>query len=110
VLKIVQSDFILYAESCGLPTRRIAGYTFRNSLAPCLTLIGILFAYMLSGAVLVEQVFSLNGLGSYAVDSVLSFDFPAIQGIVLVITVATLLILLLLDVAHALIDPRIARS
>jgi ABC-type dipeptide/oligopeptide/nickel transport system permease component len=110
VLKTVQSDFILYAESCGLPTRRIAGYTFKNSLAPCLTLIGILFAYMLSGAVLVEQVFSLSGLGSYAVKSVLSFDFPAIQGIVLVITVATLLILLVLDVAHAMIDPRIARS
>jgi ABC-type dipeptide/oligopeptide/nickel transport system permease component len=110
VLKTVQSDFILYAESCGLPQRRIAGYLFKNSLAPCLTLIGILFAYMLSGAVLVEQVFSLGGLGSYAVRSVLSFDFPAIQGIVLVITVATLLILLLLDVAHAVIDPRIARS
>jgi ABC-type dipeptide/oligopeptide/nickel transport system permease component len=110
VLKTVQSDFIMYAESCGLPQKRIAGYTFKNSLAPCLTLIGILFAYMLSGAVLVEQVFSLNGLGSYAVKSVLSFDFPAIQGIVLVITVATLLILLILDVAHAMIDPRIARA
>jgi ABC-type dipeptide/oligopeptide/nickel transport system permease component len=64
---------------------------------------------MLGGAVLIEQVFSLGGLGQYAVRSVLTFDFPAIQGIVLVTTTGSLLILLSIDVVHALIDPRIAR-
>jgi ABC-type dipeptide/oligopeptide/nickel transport system permease component len=109
VLKTLQSDYVMYARSCGLSQYRIATYTLKNSLAPCLTLVGILYGYMLGGAVLVEQVFSLGGLGQYAVRSVLSFDFPAIQGIVLVTTSGSLLILLSIDVIHALTDPRIAR-
>lgn len=109
VLKTQQSDFMMYARSCGLSQLRIATYTLKNSLAPCLTLVGILYGYMLGGAVLVEQVFSLGGLGQYAVRSVLAFDYPAIQGIVLVTTTGSLLILLGIDVVHALIDPRIAR-
>ncbi|MBX3030935.1 MAG: ABC transporter permease [Chloroflexi bacterium] len=109
VAKAMASEYVLYARGCGLPTRQIAAYTFRNSLAPSVTLIAILFAYMLGGAVLVEQVFSLGGLGQWAVASVLSFDFPAIQGIVLVITVGTLLVLLAVDLLHARIDPRVAR-
>ena len=109
VEKALQSDYILYAWSCGLPQRRIATYTLKNSLAPCLTLIGILYAYMLGGAVLIEQVFSLGGLGQYAVRSVLSFDYPAIQGVVLVTTTGSLLILLAIDVIHSVIDPRVAQ-
>jgi peptide/nickel transport system permease protein len=109
VEKALQSDYIMYARSCGLPQRRIATYTLKNSLAPCLTLIGILYAYMLGGAVLVEQVFSLGGLGQYAVRSILSFDYPAIQGVVLVTTTGSLLILLAIDVVHSMIDPRIAQ-
>ncbi len=109
VAKAMSSEYVLYARGCGLPTRQIASYTFRNSLAPSITLIAILFGYMLGGAVLVEQVFSLGGLGQWAVSSVLSFDFPAIQGIVLVITVGTLITLLLVDLLHARIDPRVAR-
>lgn len=108
VEKAMQSDYIMYARSCGLPPYRIATYTLKNSLAPCLTLVGILYGYMLGGAVLVEQVFSLGGLGQYAIRSVLSFDFPAIQGVVLVTTTGSLLILLAIDVVHAVIDPRVA--
>jgi ABC-type dipeptide/oligopeptide/nickel transport system permease component len=109
VLKTLQADYMMYARSCGLAQYRIAAYTLKNSLAPCLTLVGILYGYMLGGAVLVEQVFSLGGLGQYAVHSVLAFDFPAIQGVVLVTTTGSLLILLSIDVIHAVIDPRIAR-
>jgi ABC-type dipeptide/oligopeptide/nickel transport system permease component len=109
VEKALQSDYIMYARSCGLSSYRIAAYTLKNSLAPCLTLIGILYGYMLGGAVLVEQVFSLGGLGQYAVRSILSFDYPAVQGIVLVTTTGSLLILLAIDVTHTLIDPRVAR-
>jgi len=58
--------------------------------------------------VLVENVFSLGGIGQYAVRSVLSFDYPAIQGVVLVITAISLLVYLLLDLVHAAIDPRIS--
>ena len=60
-----------------------------------------------SSAVTVEVVFSLTGIGQYAVRSVLAFDYPAIQGTVLVVAMVSLLIYLLLDIVHAYLDPRI---
>jgi ABC-type dipeptide/oligopeptide/nickel transport system permease component len=105
--RVVESDFILYARSSGLSERRIASYTLRSAFAPTLTLIGILYGYMIGGAVLIEQVFSLGGLGQYAVRSILAFDYPAIQGVVLTITAFSLLVYLMLDLIHALLDPRI---
>jgi len=102
------SDFVLYANAAGLPRAIVARYALRAAMAPSMTLIGILYGFMLSGAVLVESVFSLGGIGQYAVRSVLAFDYPAIQGVVLVITAISLAVYLLLDILHALIDPRIA--
>lgn len=106
--RALQSDFVLYARGAGLPPAKVAMYAVRVAFAPSMTLIGILYGYMLGGAVLVEGVFSLGGLGQYAVRSILAFDYPAIQGIVLVITALSLGIYLLLDLLHALIDPRVA--
>ena len=91
----------------GLPRRQIIAYTLRNTLAPVITLVGILFGFMLGGAVLVESVFSLNGLGQYAVERTLALDYPAIQGVVLVMTTFSLLVYLAMDILYALIDPRI---
>jgi peptide/nickel transport system permease protein len=62
---------------------------------------------MLGGAVLIEQVFSLNGLGSYSVRAVLNLDYPAIQGTVLVITIISLLVYLILDLVLVFTDPRV---
>jgi hypothetical protein len=67
----------------------------------------VLYGYILGSAVLIETVFSLGGIGQYAVRSVLAFDYPAIQAVVLVIAAISLFVYLALDVAHALIDPRI---
>jgi len=108
MLRALQSDFVLYANAAGLPRSRVARYALRAAMAPSMTLIGILYGFMLSGAVLVESVFSLGGIGQYAVRSVLSFDSPAIQGVVLVITAISLLVYLGLDLIHAAIDPRVA--
>jgi ABC-type dipeptide/oligopeptide/nickel transport system permease component len=107
MIRVLQSDFVLHARSVGLQERRVASYTFRNAFAPSLTLIGVLFGYMLGGAVLIEQVFSLGGVGQYAVRSILSFDYPAIQGVVLVITGFSLLVYLVMDIVHAALDPRV---
>lgn len=108
MLRALQSDFVLYANCIGLPKRRVARYALRAAMAPSMTLIGILYGFMLSGAVLVESVFSLGGIGQYAIRSVLAFDYPAIQGVVLVITGISLIVYLALDLIHAAIDPRIA--
>jgi ABC-type dipeptide/oligopeptide/nickel transport system permease component len=108
MVRALGSDYILYAESCGLPPRMIARYALRNSLAPALTLIGVLYGYVLGGAVLIETIFSLGGIGQYSVGAVLNFDYPAIQGVVLVITAVSLVVYLALDIAQVLLDPRVA--
>jgi ABC-type dipeptide/oligopeptide/nickel transport system permease component len=110
MIRALQSDFILYAQAAGLSHRTITRYAFRVALAPSITLIGILYGVMLGGAVLVESVFSLGGIGQYAVRSVLAFDYPAIQGVVLVITALSLVIYLILDILYAAIDPRVTHS
>jgi ABC-type dipeptide/oligopeptide/nickel transport system permease component len=106
-IRVLESDFILYARGCGLSRVTLARYILRNSLAPSLTFVGILYGYMLAGAVLIEQVFSLGGLGQYAVRSVLNLDYPAIQAVVLVVTAGSLLTYLVVDLLHAGLDPRV---
>jgi ABC-type dipeptide/oligopeptide/nickel transport system permease component len=108
--RALQSEFILYARAAGLRDALVTRYAFRVALAPALTLVGILYGVMLGGAVLVETVFSLGGIGQYAVRAVLAFDYPAIQGVVLVITSISLGIYLLLDLVYAAIDPRVRRA
>lgn len=106
--RALQSDFVLYANCAGLPKARVARYALRAAMAPSMTLIGILYGFMLSGAVLTESVFSLGGIGQYAISAVLNYDYPAIQAVVLVITAISLVVYLALDLIHAAIDPRIA--
>lgn len=107
MVRILGSDFVLHARARGLPGRQVARYALRNALPPVVTLVGILFGYMLGGAVLIEQVFSLNGLGQYALQRTLTLDFPAIQGVVLFMTGFSLVTYLFIDVLYSLIDPRI---
>ncbi|MEI5668392.1 ABC transporter permease [Bosea sp. CCNWLW174] len=107
MVRVLSSDYVLYARGSGLRPRRIAWISLKNALAPTLTLLGVLYGYILGSAVLIETVFSLGGIGHYAVRSVLSFDYPAIQAVVLVIAAISLFVYLALDIVHALLDPRI---
>lgn len=104
----LDADYTLYARACGLPRGVVAREALRAAFAPTMTLVGVLFGFMLGGAVLVETIFSLGGVGQYSIRSVLAFDYPAIQGVVLVISALSLLVYLLLDIAHAALDPRVA--
>jgi ABC-type dipeptide/oligopeptide/nickel transport system permease component len=110
MIRAQASDFVMYANAVGLRQRTVTRYAMRAAMAPTITLVGILYGVMLGGAVLVEQVFSLGGIGQYAVRSVLAFDYPSIQGIVLVITSISLVIYLILDILYAFIDPRVVYS
>jgi ABC-type dipeptide/oligopeptide/nickel transport system permease component len=107
VLAVVRSDYILYARACGLPQRTVRAYMLRNALSPIVTLTAILFGYMLGGAVLIETIFSLDGLGYYALNSTLNTDFPAVQACVIVMTTFSLLVYIVMDVLHAVLDPRV---
>jgi ABC-type dipeptide/oligopeptide/nickel transport system permease component len=109
MVRVLSSDYVLYARASGLTPRRVAGVALKNALAPTLTLLGVLYGYILGGAVLIETVFSLGGIGQYAVRSVLAFDYPAIQAVVLVIAAISLFVYLVLDLVHAWLDPRLSQ-
>lgn len=107
VMGTADADYVLHARACGRPAREVRWLMLRNSLTPVLTLIGILFGFMLGGAVLIEYVFALDGIGRYALVSTLNLDYPAVQGAVIVLTACSLLVYLLVDVVYAVMDPRV---
>jgi ABC-type dipeptide/oligopeptide/nickel transport system permease component len=107
MVRVLRSDYILYARSCGVSERAVAMYALRAAMAPAMTLIGIFYGFLLGGAVTIELIFALGGLGEYSIRSILNFDYPAIQGTVLIIAIVSLLIYLTIDILHAFLDPRI---
>lgn len=104
---VLSSDFVLYMRASGMPTGCIRRETLRLSLAPVVTLVGILFGFMVGASVLIELVFSFDGVGAYSVRRTLEVDFPAIQGAVLMMTTVSLMIYVAMDVLHAVLDPRV---
>ena len=109
MVRVLGSDYMLYGRASGLTPRRLAIVALKNALAPALTLLGVLYGYILGAAVMIETVFSLGGIGQYAVRSVLAFDYPAIQAVVLVIAAVSLFVYLILDLVHAWLDPRLVQ-
>ncbi len=104
---ILQGDFIRYANACGLPPRQVARYAFQSILPPVVTLIGFLYAFLIGGAVLVETVFSWNGVGQYAVQSIINKDYAPVQAFVLIAGVFSLVVYLIVDLIYMLVDPRV---
>jgi len=108
MLEILGEDYVRTARAKGLHERTvILRHAARNSLIPVVTIIGLSFGGLLSGAVITETVFAWPGLGLYAFSSASSLDFPAIMGVGVVVATVYLLVNLLVDVAYALLDPRI---
>jgi peptide/nickel transport system permease protein len=101
------SDYVTHATASGLSPRVVMWYALKNSLPPVVTIIGVIYGFLLGGAVLVETVFSWGGLGQYAVQSIENADFSAIQGFVLVAATFTLFVYMLVDIAYFIVDPRI---
>jgi peptide/nickel transport system permease protein len=100
-------DYIRMARAKGLPSRRIMlDYAARNSILPNLTGFAMSLGFVVSGAVLVEDVFNYPGVGFQLIQAVQNEDFPLMQCLFLLITVAVLLAVLLADIATALLDPR----
>lgn len=102
--------YVLSALSRGLDRKRIAKHALRNALLPVVTLVALSLTTLISGAVVIESIFSWPGLGKYALDSILLKDYPVIQGYALIMIALAILIHLLADVAYAFVDPRIRRK
>lgn len=107
-LDVLGEDYVRTARAKGLDERAVTlRHAARNALVPVVTVIGLSFGRLLSGAVIIESVFAWPGLGLYAFRSATSLDFPAIMGVGMVVATVYVLANLLVDVAYAFIDPRI---
>lgn len=108
LLEVLRKDYITAAYAKGLPTHAVMlRYLMRAGLVPIITVIGIAFASLLAGTVLVESIFSWPGIGQYAYQSASALDRPAILGITLFVAAVYLLINLVVDLLYGLADPRV---
>ena len=108
MLEVLGEEYVRTARAKGLATWAVVvRHAARNSLIPVVTVIGLSFGGLLSGAVVTETVFAWPGLGSYAFHSATALDFPAIMGVGLVVATIYILVNLVVDIAYAFVDPRI---
>jgi oligopeptide transport system permease protein len=107
MLQVIHQDYIRTARAKGLPARRVVvKHALRNALVPVVTVLGPLFAALVTGSMVVEQIFAIPGLGRYFVDSVSARDYPVIMGTTLLFAFVLVLSNLVVDLSYALIDPR----
>ena len=108
MLEILQQDYIRTARAKGAAGHTVLYvHALRNALVPIVTVVGLGIALMISGAVVIETVFALPGLGRLTVESILRRDYPVIQAIILIFSFVYVIINLLIDLSYTLIDPRI---
>ena len=109
MLEVLSEDYIRTARAKGIrESAVIARHAWKNALIPVVTIVGLQFGGLLSGAFVIEYVFAWHGVGELAVQALQKRDFPLIQGIILVVSTTYVLVNLLVDVLYARIDPRIA--
>ena len=108
MLDVLREQFITAGRAKGLGERAVIyKHAFKNALIPTMTIIGISFAILISGAVVVETVFNIPGLGRLIISAVLRRDYPVIQGVVLCIAGVYMLINLAVDLSYLIVDPRV---
>jgi peptide/nickel transport system permease protein len=104
----IRQDYIRTARAKGVgPIRVLVMHAFRNTLIPFVTLVGLTLPGILSGSIILEQIFSWPGMGSLFFESLTFRDYPVIMGLVLMFTLLTLFGQLLADVLYAMVDPRV---
>ncbi|HYO75935.1 MAG TPA: ABC transporter permease [Thermoanaerobaculia bacterium] len=106
--EVIRQDFIVAARAKGTgPAAVLWRHAFRNALIPLITLFGITVPYLISGSVIVEEIFQWDGVGLLYIDSVLSRDYPTVMGLTVITAVVTLLAGLVADILYAIADPRV---
>jgi ABC-type dipeptide/oligopeptide/nickel transport system permease component len=109
MIEALAGDYVRTARAAGLPRHIVLWrHAFRNAAVPIVNTVGMVFSFMLGANVLVEKVFGWPGVGTYAIEAVLASDVAPIQGFVLVMAILYLIVNLAIDIATALIDPRVA--
>jgi peptide/nickel transport system permease protein len=108
MLDILRSDYVLAARARGIPERKVVyRHALKNAFIPILTMLGLQFAILLSGAILTENTFSWPGIGRLLVERIYLRDYPTVQGVIAVFAIMVSAISLLVDLIYAGIDPRV---
>lgn len=111
VVDVGGQDYIRTAVAKGMPTRVVVvKHTLKNAAIPVVTVLGLQFGALVGGAIVIERIFGLPGLGTLAIDSVLNQDFPVVQGLVLMITLFVLLVSFLVDTSYLYFNPKVRQS
>jgi peptide/nickel transport system permease protein len=109
MLDVLSRDYVRTARAKGLVERTVVlRHALKNALIPVITVSGLQVGYLLGGAVIVEQVFTLPGIGRLLLDSIYGRDYPVVQGTVLVVAFAFVLVNLIVDLLYSVLDPRIS--
>jgi peptide/nickel transport system permease protein len=109
MLDVIRQDYIRTARAKGLSEWRVVTrHALRNALIPLLTLMGTLLPALLGGSVIIEQIFSIPGMGRLGFESVLARDYPVIMAIATISAFLTLVSIFLADIMYAVVDPRIS--
>jgi peptide/nickel transport system permease protein len=108
VLDVLREDYVRTARAKGLSERRVVGiHTFRNALIPVMTVAGIQLGQLVAGAIVLESVFALPGLGRLALSAISARDLPVVQGVTLFVASVIVVINFAVDLAYGVLDPRI---
>ena len=108
MLEIMKKDFIRAEVAKGLSKNKVIfRHALRNALIPTVTVLGLILASLLGGAIVIETIFSWPGIGFYATQAIINLDFPSVMGVTLVFTLGVVIANLIADVVYAALDPRI---
>jgi peptide/nickel transport system permease protein len=108
LLEVFDAEYVTTARAKGISERRVLfRHALRNAVISTVSVLGVNVAYLIGGTLIVEQVFALGGVGQLMIDSINARDFPVVQAVTLVFAVMVVLVYLLTDIVHALLDPRV---
>lgn len=108
MLEVIKQDFMRTAQAKGLAMiPMLFKHALQNAMIPVITLIGLQFGFLLAGAVVIETVFALPGLGSFSIEAITKRDLPTVQGLVLFMAFLFIITNMIVDLVYSLIDPRI---
>jgi peptide/nickel transport system permease protein len=108
LIETLGEDYIRTARAKGLPLRRVIWrHALRNALIPVLTIVGLQFAFLLAGTIIIENVFYLPGLGRLVFQAITQRDLIVVQGVIMLLVAAVVLVNLIVDLSYALVDPRL---
>jgi len=108
MLTTLRMDYIRTARMKGIGDfKAVYRHALKNSLIPVITIISLVFAYLIAGSIIIEQIFGYEGMGYLITQSVYLFDYPTLIGSTIVVTISVVIINFIADLTYALVDPRI---